>query len=550
MRSVGIDIGSYSIKVAEVETHLKNVVIRRFFEQELSHTPGEDLRLQKIEILKSIAHEYDPSRYKIIVGLGSENSTQRILTFPFLERRKILQSLPFELEDVVPFSQSDAIFDCRVIRQKESSSNVLAFAVPKKYIQELLILCDDAGLSPDIVSLDGIALSNLFESEHAPVTETETSAGFLPAQLVIHIGYSHTLVNVLQNQKLLSSRAIYFGGKDLANAISRAYQLPYPEALKGVAEKSFILTSAEGADKDQIAFSQVMNEALKSLVVELRRTTLDIKAELKLEFTHGYLLGGMSGLINLGPYLMQQIGIPMTVYHHLGVTTKSDVSQSEQNEKASPVAVGLALEGLRKPRSPALNLRKNEFSKQSQRLTILLEKYRDIGKALLVLIIALFIYSYFRSSITESNLEAVDTTIKAQGKNPALALTSSQLKPENLKKVVKAKRDEIESKREAVKLNKTSSSLEILKSVSASLPPKSQVTLDIKSFNLEGDHLEIEGLVNSKAEADRVQRNISQLPSFTKILSNPAKIKAPGGKYAFNFSMQVLRLPSLERKGK
>ena len=92
--------------------------------------------------------------------------TQNVqFTFPFLERRKILQSLPFELEDVVPFNQSDTIFDCRVIRQKEKSSDVLAFAVPKKYIQEVLMLCEDAGLSPDIVSLDGIALSNLFENK-------------------------------------------------------------------------------------------------------------------------------------------------------------------------------------------------------------------------------------------------------------------------------------------------------------------------------------------------------------------------------------------------
>src|SRR5438105_2918095 len=99
MRTVGIDIGSYSIKVAEIESNLKSATVRDFYEIELTHELGQDLRLEKLEAIRRIANQYDPSTYRIIVGMGSEFSSQRILTFPFLERRKILQSLPFELED-------------------------------------------------------------------------------------------------------------------------------------------------------------------------------------------------------------------------------------------------------------------------------------------------------------------------------------------------------------------------------------------------------------------------------------------------------------------
>src|ERR1700722_18507284 len=141
-RTVGIDIGSFSIKVAELEGQLKSTTVRDFYEFPLNHEPGQDLRLDKLEALKKIAATYDPTKYKIVVGLGSEFSTSRVLNFPFLERRKILQSLPFELEDMIPFSQDDAIFDFRTVHQKEASSKVLAVAVPKKHIQELLLLCE------------------------------------------------------------------------------------------------------------------------------------------------------------------------------------------------------------------------------------------------------------------------------------------------------------------------------------------------------------------------------------------------------------------------
>ena len=94
-RTVGIDIGSFSIKVAELEGQLKSTTVRDFYEIPLSHDPGQDQRLEKLEALKKIAANYDPTRYNIVVGLGSEFSTSRIVNFPFLERRKILQSLPF-----------------------------------------------------------------------------------------------------------------------------------------------------------------------------------------------------------------------------------------------------------------------------------------------------------------------------------------------------------------------------------------------------------------------------------------------------------------------
>jgi len=89
MRTVGIDIGSFSIKVAEVESSLKTVRVRDFFEIALTHEPGQDLRLEKIEALRKIAGLYDQSTHRYIVSLGSEHSVQRILTFPFLDRKKI-----------------------------------------------------------------------------------------------------------------------------------------------------------------------------------------------------------------------------------------------------------------------------------------------------------------------------------------------------------------------------------------------------------------------------------------------------------------------------
>ena len=76
LKTVGIDIGSYSIKVAEIESNLKSATVRDFYEIELTHELGQDLRLEKLEAIRRIANQYDPSTYRIIVGMGSEFSSQ------------------------------------------------------------------------------------------------------------------------------------------------------------------------------------------------------------------------------------------------------------------------------------------------------------------------------------------------------------------------------------------------------------------------------------------------------------------------------------------
>src|SRR6202034_3454343 len=118
----------------------------------------------------------------------------------------------------------------------------------------------------------GIALANLFENfdQATRILDTENTVLGEGAQLIVHIGYSKTLVDVIQDGTLIATRALYYDEKDLTNAISRVYQLPYLDALKGVAEKGFVLTSPQGANEDQIAFSQTIAQSLNVLVTELQ----------------------------------------------------------------------------------------------------------------------------------------------------------------------------------------------------------------------------------------------------------------------------------------
>ncbi|MBK9293366.1 MAG: pilus assembly protein PilM [Oligoflexia bacterium] len=538
MRIIGIDIGNYSIKVAEIAAHKNTITLKDFYEVELNHEQGIDIRFEKVQKLKDIAAKYDPLQTKFVLALGSELVVSRVLDFPFIEKRKIIQSLPFELEDNIPLNNEQAIFDFRKISQTQNSSHVLAIAAHKKHVKEILELLDDCGIDADIISVDGIALSNLIETSE--VFNQQAEDAFAVSDIYLHIGYKKTIINVTKNGALCSSRAVYFGGYDLVTNVSRAYEIPHLEALKGVKDNGFVLTSHEGADEDQIAFSQVISDGLNILISEVKRTMIDLKAENKLNYRNIFLSGGMCGLINLNAYITKETEVSCVIKHSLPSFLSSEIALSPQSEKVAAVAIGLAIEGVRKPTSPAINLRKNEFVKQSQSLKAFYEKNKSVILSSLVVFSIFFIYSFMRYSFTESNLAAIDQLISDQSKSNTLGLTKAQAKPEAIKKFVKEKMVELESKKKIIKYNQMLSAIEIMKHISSSVPSKNQIKLDITYFKINGENVSLEGTVANKDEFSLLQRKLSQVPQLSQLKIGPAP-KADTGKYFFQVSMNYKR---------
>ncbi len=545
MRTIGIDIGSFSVKVAEIDISSRGNTLKDFYEFELTHEPGQDTRFQTVEILKKITSNYDLKYVRTVVGLGMEHVSTRTLEFPFTERRKILQSLPFELEDNVPFSQDDAVFDFRVVSTRQNRSNVLAVAVPKKYVQEILALCDDAGFDPDVIAPNSLSLSNYFAAEFAhspsPIEPGElTESGiYSHSEIFIHLGYKKTLLNITRQGSIVSSRAFYFGSADLANSLSKAYQLPYLEALKGANEKAFVLTTTAGADPSQVAFSEVITETFSPLLTDIKRSLVDLKSQFKLNFTACYVSGGVSGILNLGPYIAQEIGVPTAIKNPPSRSPQAMplVSDAKFNDKIAMVAIGLALEGARKPKAPAINFRKNEFSKQSQNLKIFLENNKNLIRGTLVVLIAFFTYSFMRGSFAQENIDSLDVVMADQAKNNTIGLTKGGTKTEALNKFVRTKKNELEGRKEVVKLNQTLSALDVLKNISSAMPSKDQVKLDLRNFQITEDQVTLAGMVSSVEEFVLFQRKISQLPQVSNIKASP--FPAPQGKYGFQMTFNM-----------
>ena len=138
MRSIGIDIGRFSIKVAELDYTNKTCKLNKYTEYLLPIDTATDPYVHIIEKLKQIIQKYDTDLDKFTIGLAQELVCTRNVTFPFKEKYKIAKSIEFELEDNLPFDTEKSIIHPKIIYTNESSSQVLASAALKDNIQKTL----------------------------------------------------------------------------------------------------------------------------------------------------------------------------------------------------------------------------------------------------------------------------------------------------------------------------------------------------------------------------------------------------------------------------
>lgn len=561
MKSIGIDIGSSSIKVAEIDSTSTSYILQDFAELPLSPEPGTDQRIEIVDHLRKIASHYGTSA-RYVFALPQERVAVRQVNFPFRERHKIVRSLSFELEDDIPFDQDDAIFDAKVVRVLGNTSEALAFACPKKYIDEYLKMAHEAGIDPDIITVDSAAIANIFESWGTPpreipgpkavqhetemaqvsesgetVTNVEPLAG---GQIIIHIGHRRTIIDVFYRGTLAATRTISGGGHYIVESLRRAYSLPYVEALKGLQDKGFVLTNSEGASQDQVEFSKIISGALKSLADELKITLLELKSTLGLNFSQAYLSGGVSRLMNISAYMTKELEIPCNLIKHLERVPKSNAELTNSLEYASLPAIGIAIEGLKRPRNPAVNLRKLEFGRQSQSFKNFVTRWGYALKLAAVGLACFYVYAFFRDGVS-TGLDDTAKEVLVDTAKDSFGLKGRAATESKIKSFIKEKKIEIEARKQIADLQTLNSALDIVQILSEKMPAKQQLTVDVRRFLLQNENLTIEGEAPTKAQIDLVRGALQLISADRNVRDLAPSIKPSQGKLAFAYLLKVNR---------
>ncbi len=547
MKSIGIDIGSSQIKVVEIQTTSKGFVINHYLIHQLSLNPNHDRDIETIEFLRELSSKYDATETRFCVALRQDQVAIRNKIFPFTNRQTISKTLPLELEDDIPFSIENSIFEAKIIRNMGSSSEVLACASPKQHIARVVQLLSDSGIEPSVISTEGAAFANLFErwNEPPPVfpaaaVGSESHRPERNLRIVLNMGYSRTLVCAFDENNLIGVRSLLWGGKNIAEGISKKYEIPLLEATREMELKAFILTTKQETSYDAKVFSDTITQSVREMVRDLQLSLLEFRSEFNGVIQQIELTGGVSLIQGLGPFLTQSLEAPVNRVRVLDRFPQIYFEKTDITDSRLGLALGLAIEGLKRPRNPAVNFLKNEFAKQNYRLKKLFDQWGTSLQLFAVVLVILYVWGYFRSDFAVTLIDKAEERLKEKAVSIG-GLTKKTANEANIRRKIKENRKNVTEMRAAQGLYQMNSALEMLKRVSENAPEKGAIKMDLKKFHVIEDEVIMEGYVFSRTEANTLVQSLNALSINGKIQPRTPTIPADPKKTTFAISFKVDR---------
>ena len=147
MKVVGLNIDKGRLAVSVVQRQFgKSELVDSFIQ---SFATDEEMA----EVIRERSASWAGA--KIVSSIPGHLFSQRTLTLPFSDRKRIEKALPFEVEDIVPFDLGDVVLDHLVLGSaaagKESETQVLCMMLPKAVLRRHLDLLAGAGIDPQTV---------------------------------------------------------------------------------------------------------------------------------------------------------------------------------------------------------------------------------------------------------------------------------------------------------------------------------------------------------------------------------------------------------------
>ncbi len=198
---VALDIGTSSIKSVFISKQKTGAMqIDRFSIEQIE---GERSRESVAAALKRFIAKQETKIQKAVISVSGQSVVVRQVLFPKLSSDELHSALQFEAEKYIPFGINEVYIDAQMIDGKVEGGKVkvLIVAAKKDLVGEYITYMNDAGIAPEAVDCDSIAVTNSFIFNNAGAGKDRTVA-------LLNIGASMTNVCILKDETLNFARDI------------------------------------------------------------------------------------------------------------------------------------------------------------------------------------------------------------------------------------------------------------------------------------------------------------------------------------------------------
>jgi type IV pilus assembly protein PilM len=337
--SVGLDIGSKSIKVAELNREGKGFSLRSAGAVGYSgptvdaNLTDEKAMADLAEVIKKLFRDAKINSKDVSISLPETQVFTRVMQFPLLTDSEIASAVKWEAEEYIPIPIKDAIIEHQIIDRLENASPpqvlVLLVAVLRSLVENYIAICNKAGLNVVGVETELISIVRSL----APVDK---------AALVVDFGARSTDIAITKNGQLYFSRSVPTAGDAFTRAVAQSLGVNVQQAEEY--KRTYGLSENQLEGKVGRALAPIFKVVAGEIKKAIHYYQLNIKGETP---TLVVISGGTAGLPGAAPMLTNLLGIEVTIGTPFA-KVKVDVAAAQNLANYAPLysaAVGLAMRG-------------------------------------------------------------------------------------------------------------------------------------------------------------------------------------------------------------
>ena len=235
---LGIDIGTSNIKLVELKPTDKTYTLETYGIANVSfNLTGKDSAgsiNHTASVLKELMKRSGVTSNKAVASLPNSSVFTSLIELPKIPQNELKRAIEFEAKKYVPLPLEEVALSWSALEEKPlkitkdtnlgnfkqdtSKQKILLTAVPTVVIDNYLKIFQAAGIQPEALEIEALALIRSILSRNSD------------ANIVIDIGAKSTSINLVNNGYLRLSKSLTVGGDTISNSLAQSLTVNFARA--------------------------------------------------------------------------------------------------------------------------------------------------------------------------------------------------------------------------------------------------------------------------------------------------------------------------------
>ncbi|WP_102125163.1 type IV pilus assembly protein PilM [Deinococcus planocerae] len=375
--AIGVEIGTSAIKVVALRPGSPPVLSHAVMVPTPIGSMRDGLVVEPQAVageLKNLLAEHRITARHAVTAVPNQSVVTRNIMVPRMERKDLQEAIKWEAERYIPYPIDEVSLDFDLLDDpatvpEDGQMEVVIAAAPSEAVTRQVEVLRLAGLEPTVVDLKSFAALRALRATllGEPLAAENTASGTVvgggnDVALVLEIGASSSVINLVRGERVLMARNIGVSADDFTTALQKAFDLDFGAAEEVKLGYATATTPTED-EEDLLNFDlareqysparvfEVVRPVLGDLITEIRRSlefyrvqSGDVVIDRTLLAGGGAKLRGLSSAIGDALGFRVEVASPWLAVQTDAANVDGGYLQTHAAEFTVPL--GLALRGV------------------------------------------------------------------------------------------------------------------------------------------------------------------------------------------------------------